>query len=120
MEELYANRALRRSILRAMRNVVEPQTQAQTEGRKSEAKRKRGKTLEYLRGRAKTWLAVLFNVFASAGRGDHGVSGKNELAGAYRTVLGPTSALPSPQRRCRLGIPISHLYTESSNGMMQR
>lgn len=95
-KELYANPALRPPILRALRNVVESQTQAQNHGEENE---ERKKNLNYLRGQAKNWLAVLFNVFASVERGERAqvgevigiwasVTGENELAGAYRSVLG--------------------------------
>lgn len=103
-KELYANPALRPPILRALRNVVESQTQAQTEGERDESENEeRKKNLGYLRGQAKNWLAVLFNVYASVERGERaqvgevigvwaGVTGENELAGAYRTVLGHLNA----------------------------
>lgn len=102
-KELYANPALRPPILRALRNVVESQMQAHTEGEKDESEtEERKKNLGYLRGQAKNWLAVLFNVFASVERGERqigevigvwaGVAGENELAGAYRTVLGHLNA----------------------------
>ena len=83
-----------------MRNVVESQTQAQNQGEETEnVKAERERNLRYLRGQAKNWLAVLFNVFASVERGERaqvgevigvwaGVAGENELAGAYRSVLG--------------------------------
>ncbi len=99
-KELYANPALRPPILRALRNVVESQTQAQNQEEKNESEyEERKKNLDYLRGQAKNWLAVLFNVFASVERGERaqvgevigiwaGVTGENELAGAYRSVLG--------------------------------
>jgi ribosomal RNA-processing protein 12 len=100
-KEIYANPALRPPVLRALRNVVESQTQAQdNQGEENESeKEERKKNLGYLRGQAKNWLAVLFNVFASVERGERaqvgevigvwaGVAGESELAGAYRTVLG--------------------------------
>lgn len=83
-----------------MRNVVESQTQAQNQGEETKnVKEEREKNLRYLRGQAKNWLAVLFNVFASVERGERaqvgevigvwaGVAGEHELAGAYRSVLG--------------------------------
>ena len=83
-----------------MRNVVESQTQAQNQGEETKnVKEEKEKNLRYLRGQAKNWLAVLFNVFASVERGERaqvgevigvwaGVAGEHELAGAYRSVLG--------------------------------
>jgi len=101
-KELYANPALRPPILRALRNVVESQTQAQSQEEKNESE-ERKKNLRYLGGQAKNWLAVLFNVFASVERGERaqvgevigvwaGVAGESELAGAYRSVLGHLNA----------------------------
>jgi NUC173 domain len=103
-KELYAHPALRPPILRALRNAVEAQTQAQIQGENNEnvdesKNEERKKNLRYLRGQAKNWLAVLFNVFASVDRGERaqvgevigiwaGVAGANELAGAYQSVLG--------------------------------
>ena len=99
-KEIYANPALRPPILRALRNIVESQTQNHGEENDSENENEeRKKNLRYLRGQAKNWLAVLFNVFASVERGERaqvgevigiwaGVAGENELAGAYRSVLG--------------------------------
>jgi len=103
---MYANYTLRPPILRALRNVVEPQTQVQNQGGENESKKEESKeNLRYLRGQAKNWLAVLFNVFASVERGGRaqvgevvgvwtGVAGENELAGAYRSVLGQPQHLP--------------------------
>ena len=97
---MYANPALRPPILRALRNVVESQTQVQNQGEENESEKEESKeNLRYLRGQAKNWLAVLFNVFASVERGERaqvgevigvwaGVAGESELAGAYRSVLG--------------------------------
>ena len=105
-KEMYANYTLRPPILRALRNVVEPQTQVQNQGGENESKKEESKeNLRYLRGQAKNWLAVLFNVFASVERGGRaqvgevvgvwtGVAGENELAGAYRSVLGQPQHLP--------------------------
>lgn len=102
-KEIYANPALRPPILRALRNIVESQTQNQGEENESENEsEERKKNLKYLRGQAKNWLAVLFNVFASVERGERaqvgevigiwaGVAGEGELAGAYRSVLGHLS-----------------------------
>ena len=105
-KEIYANPTLRPPILRALRNVVESQTQKQGEENEPENENEneneneeRTSNLRYLRGQAKNWLAVLFNVFASVERGERaqvgevigiwaGVAGENELAGAYRSVLG--------------------------------
>ena len=86
-----------------MRNVVESKTQVQNQGEENESKKEESKeNHRYLRGQAKNWLAVLFNVFASVERGERaqvgevigvwaGVAGKFELAGAYRGVLGHLS-----------------------------
>jgi len=102
---MYANHTLRPPILRALRNVVEPQTQVQNQGEENESEKEESKeNLMYLRGQAKNWLAVLFNVFASVERGERaqvgevigvwaGVAGESELASAYRSVLGLTSCL---------------------------
>jgi len=84
-----------------LRNVVESQAQVQTQGESENEERE--KNLRYLRGQAKNWLAVLFNVFASVERGERaqvgevigvwaGVAGANELGGAYRSVLGHLNA----------------------------
>jgi len=86
-----------------LRNVVESQTQAQPEGEQDGSENEERKKNGFLRGQAKNWLAVLFNVFASVERGERaqvggvigvwaGVAGENELAGAYRTVLGHLNA----------------------------
>jgi len=99
---MYANPTLRPPILRALRNVVESQTQVQNWGEENESEKEESKkNLKYLRGQAKNWLAVLFNVFASVERGSvqggevigvwAGVAGGSELAGAYRSVLGHLS-----------------------------
>jgi len=97
---MYANPTLRPPILRALKNVVESKTQVQNQGKENESEKEESKkNLSYLRGHAKNWLAVLFNVFASVERGERaqvgevigvwaGVAGKSELAGAYRSVLG--------------------------------
>jgi len=95
--EMYANPTLRPPILRALRNVVESQTQVQNWGEENESEKEESKkNLKYLRGQAKNWLAVLFNVFASVQGGEvigvwAGVAGGSELAGAYRSVLGHLS-----------------------------
>jgi len=98
-KEMYANPTLRPPILRALRNVVESQTHVQNQGEGNESeKEERKENLRYLRGQAKNWLAVLFNVFASVERRERaqvgevigvwaGVAGESELAGAYRSVL---------------------------------
>jgi len=68
-KEMYANPTLRLPILRALRNVVESQTHVQNQGEENESeKEERKENLRYLRGQAKNWLAVLFNVFASVER----------------------------------------------------
>ena len=94
------NPTLRPQILRPLRSVVESKTQVQTQGEENESKKEESKeNLRYLRGQAKNWLAVLFNVFARVERGERaqvgevigvwaGVAGESELAGAYRSVLG--------------------------------
>jgi ribosomal RNA-processing protein 12 len=115
-KELYANPTLRPPILRALRNIVESQSQSQSqlqsqtqEGQKGATgnNERKTKNLRYLRGQAKNWLAVLFNVFASVERGERaqvgevigvwaGVAGENELAAAYRSVLGHLNASLAP------------------------
>jgi len=69
-KEMYANYTLRPPILRPLRNVVEPQTPVQNQGEENESEKEVSKeNLRYLRGQAKNWLAVLFNIFASRARG---------------------------------------------------
>jgi len=69
--EMYANPTLRPPILRALKNVVEPQTQDQNLGEENESEMEESKkNLRYLRGQAKHWFAVLFNVFAGVERGE--------------------------------------------------
>ena len=92
-KEIYASPTLRPPILRALRNVVESRPQVQSQGEEDESERGESKkNLRYLRGQAKNWLAVLFNVVASVERRVigvwAGVAGKSELSGAYRSVLG--------------------------------
>jgi ribosomal RNA-processing protein 12 len=96
-----------------LEDIVESsQTQAQTEGEddeseddEEEGKEKKKETLGYLSGQARTWLAVLFNVFASVERGERaqigeligvwaGVPGENELAGAPSDCARPPQRLP--------------------------
>jgi len=93
-KEMYCNPILRPPILRA------PKTQVQNQGEENESEKLEGKkNLRYLRGQAKNWLALLFNVFASVDCGElarvgevigvwAGVAGGCEVAGAYRSVLG--------------------------------
>jgi len=108
---MYANHTLRPPTLRVLRNVVEPQTQVQNQGEENESEKEESKeNLRYLRGQAKNWLAVLFNVFASVERGERaqvgevvgvwaGVAGESELAGAYWSVCWgtPTPLLPGSE-----------------------
>ena len=58
-KEMYANPTLRPPILRALRNVVESQTQVQNQGEENESKKEESKkNLGYLRGQAKNYPRV--------------------------------------------------------------
>ena len=75
-KEMYANPTLCPPILRALKDVVESQTQVQNLGEENESEMEESKkNLRYLRGQAKNWLAVLFNVFASVERGERAQGG---------------------------------------------